>query len=276
MNDRQEGFALLIVLLTMGFLALVGTQLVAAARSDTKLTENLKQAAILEAAADGAVAHALFAIQAAHDPDLRADGVARILRIGQTAVSIRVWNENDRVNPNIASTVLLRYLIVQAGTPPALADRLAADMVDWRTAGSNLRDGEAKAVRYRAAGLSYAPPGTPFQTVQEVTDVLGMTPELFKRLAPHLTVLTDTDPDLTTSDPVVRQALTDASGIADDAQTTPTITDPVVRIEATSIGKDGGRFRLLVVASTDFQAADPHVNILLREHLLAIDGNAAE
>jgi len=53
MNRRQRGFALLIVLLTMGFLALIGTQLVAAARSDTRLANNLKQEAMLQAAADG-------------------------------------------------------------------------------------------------------------------------------------------------------------------------------------------------------------------------------
>ena len=49
MNNRQKGFALLLVLLTMGFLALLGTQLVAAARTDTRLADNLKQAAVLEA-----------------------------------------------------------------------------------------------------------------------------------------------------------------------------------------------------------------------------------
>ena len=54
MSNRQRGFALLIVLWTVAFLALLGTQIVAAGRSDTQLADNLKQEAVLEAAADGA------------------------------------------------------------------------------------------------------------------------------------------------------------------------------------------------------------------------------
>jgi type II secretory pathway component PulK len=45
------------------------------------------------------------------------------------------------------------------------------------------------------------PAGTPFRSVGELRDVLGMTPELFAGLAPDLTVLTDGDRDLSTRDP---------------------------------------------------------------------------
>jgi hypothetical protein len=40
--------------------------------------------------------------------------------------------------------------------------------------------------------------------------------DLFARIAPHLTVLTDDgDPDISAHDPVVARALTDAAGVAD-------------------------------------------------------------
>jgi len=266
---RQKGFALLIVLLTMGFLALIGTQIVAAARSDTRLAGNLKQEAVLQAAADGAVENVMFAMQAARTPQFRADGVPRELRIGDTVVAVRVEKESDRVNLNTAAAALLRALMVQVGAAPALADRLSAAILDWRTAGTNARNGGAKAPQYQAAGLSYAPPGTPFQSVEELVQVLGMTPALLERLAPHLTVLTDGDPDMTTRDPVVSRALTDASGIADDTSGASTTFDDVLRIVATATGRDGARYSLLVVASANFQNAAPRVNILLRQRLTA-------
>jgi len=272
MNHRrkrtaQQGFALLIVLLTMGLLALLGTQLVAAARSDTRLAENLKQQAVLEAAADGAVAHALFAMRAARDSQFQPHRPPRELLIGPTPVLVSIENESDRVNLNIASGGLLRALLVQVGEAPAVADRLAAAILDWRTAGSNPRQGGAKIEQYRAAGLAFAPPGTPFQSVGELNDVLGMTPGLFERLAPHLTVLTDSDPDMTTRDPVVSRALTDASGVADDTVGGQATDDQVLRIIATAIGHDGARYSVEVVASADFQAAPPRVNILLRRRV---------
>lgn len=265
MSVRQRGFALLVVLWTVGFLGLLGTQIVAAGRSNMQLAGNLKQEAVLRAAADGAVANAVFLMLAARDKRFQADGAVREIRIGQTSVLVRIENESDRINLNTASGPLLRALIVQVGSAPASADRLAATILDWRTSGANPRRGGAKAADYRAAGLAYGPPGTPFQSVDELEDVLGMSPDLFERLAPHLTVLTDGDPDLSTRDPVVARALTDAAGVADDTVGSQQTADHVLRITVTAIGADSARYATVVVASADFQSASPHVNILWHE-----------
>jgi general secretion pathway protein K len=266
MIDRQRGFALLIVLWTVGFLALLGTQIIAAGRSDTQLADNLKQEAVLEAAADGAVQNVTFLILAAKDPRFQTFGVVTEVRVGETPILVRVENENDRINLNTASTVLLRSLILEVGSAPGLADRLAAAILDWRTAGANARPNGAKASDYRAAGRDYGPPGTPFQSVGELEDVLGMTPDLFARMAPHLTVLTDDDPDMSTRDPVVARALTDVAGVADDSGAAQQNADPLLRITVTAIGRGAARYSLVAVASADFQNALPRVNILLREH----------
>jgi general secretion pathway protein K len=265
MSNRQRGFALLIVLWTVGFLALLGTQILAASRSDTQLADNLKQEAVLEAAAEGAVQNVIFSMQAARDPRFRADGVVRPTRVGRTTVLVRVNNEGDRVNLNTASAVLLRSLIIEVGGAPGLADHLAAAILDWRTSGINARQGGAKAPDYQAAGRAYGPPGTPFQSVDELADILGMTPDLFARLNPHLTVLTDGDPDMSTRDPIVARALTDAAGAADDSGTAQQTADQLLRIDVTAMGHGAARYSLIIVASADFQNTSPRVNILLRE-----------
>ena len=270
MSNRQRGFALLIVLWTMGFLALLGTQIVAAGRSDTQLADNLKQAAVLAAAADGAVANVMFQMQAAKDPRLRADGVAHEVRIGGTAVLLRIENESDRVNLNTASAVLLRSLIIEVGGAAAVADHLAAAILDWHTSGANSRAGGAKAPDYQAAGRPYRPPGTPFRSVDELTSVLGMTADLYARLAPHLTVLSDGDPDMSTRDPIVARALVDAAGVADDATLEPQTGDQVLRISVTAVGHQSARYSMVVVASADFRNASPRVNILLRQRVNAV------
>jgi general secretion pathway protein K len=265
-TDRQQGFALLIVLWTLGFLALLGTQIIAAGRSDTQLADNLKQEAVLEAAADGALQNVTFLILAAKDPRFQTFGAVSEMRVGETPVLVRVENESDRINLNTASRVLLRSLIVEVGSAPSLADRLAATILDWRSPGAGARPNGAKASDYRSAGRNYGPPGTPFQSVDELDDVLGMTPELFARMAPHLTVLTDGDPDMSTRDPVVARALTDVAGVADDSGAAPQNADPLLRITVTAIGRGAARYSLVAVVSGDFQNATPRVNILLREH----------
>src|SRR5271168_2184939 len=203
MNARQRGFALLIVLWTMGFLALLGTQIVAAGRSDTQLADNLRRQAVLEAAADGAIANVTFRMQAATDPTLRPDATEHEVQIGQTRVLVRVENESDRINLNTASIGLLRAFIIAVGGTPSQANQLSAAILDWRTSGTVARQGGAKLSDYRAAGRAYGPPEAPFQSVDELADVLGMTPDLFARLEPHLTVLTDGDPDMSTRDVIV-------------------------------------------------------------------------
>ena len=52
---RQRGFALLIVLWAVVFLAFLVTQLTAAGRLETHIASNLRVAAVAEAAADGAL-----------------------------------------------------------------------------------------------------------------------------------------------------------------------------------------------------------------------------
>lgn len=265
MNKRQRGFALLVVLWTVGFLALLGTQIVSAGRSDTQLADNLKQEAALETAADGAISHVMFVMLAAKDPKFQADGIEREMRIGSVKVLVQVENESDRINLNTASGGLLRALIIEVGGQPATADRLSAAILDWRTSGINPRPGGAKAADYQAAGRPYGPPGTPFQSVAELADVLGMTPELFARMVPHVTVLTDGDPDLSTRDPVVGRALTDAAGVADDISGGGQSADQMLRIKITAVGRGHVRYSLVAVASGDFQNASPRINILLRQ-----------
>jgi len=266
-----KGFALLVVLWTVGFLGLLGTWIVAAGRSDTQLAGNLKQDAALRAAADGAVADVLFQRLAVRNPRFQADGPIQQVRVGRTPVLVRVVNESDRINLNTASGPLLRALFLELGSAPAFANQLAAAILDWRTSGANPRPNGAKAPDYLAAGRTYGPPGTPFQSVDELADVLGMTPDLFGRAAPHLTVLTDGDPDLTTRDPVVARALVDSAGVADDTGGSPQTADQVLRITATAIGAGAARYTAVVVAAADFQNASPHVNILLRDHTVRAD-----
>ncbi len=261
----ERGFALLIVLWTMGFLAVLGSRIVTAGRSDTRLTDNLKQQAVLQSAADGAIADVMFSLLAARDPHIQPDGLVRTIRIGQILVQARIENESDRINLNRASPALLRALIVGAGGSPAVAEQLAGAIVAWRDVGVGTGQRVAQVPQYRAAGRSYGPPGTPFESLDELADVVGMTPALFARLAPHLTVLTRNDPDGSTRDPVVARALADSAGVADlGGERQAVDDDAVLRISVTATGPGNARYVAVVVASADFQTPAPRIDILMR------------
>ena len=71
---------------------------------------------------------------------------------------------------------------------------------------------KVKSDEYRDAGRDYGPSGAPFQSLDELRDVLGMTPELFAKLEPHLSIYTQDDPSRAVADPIVRQAMIEAAG----------------------------------------------------------------
>ena len=207
-----RGFALLLVLWTLVLLALLITRLTSAGRSEAQLTFNLRAAAQARAAADGGFYAAVFHLVDASAGRWRAGGAAHILRIGSIPVSVRVASEAGKINPNSAQPQLMAALLHQLGADTRTAASIAGAVADWRFPGDQPRADGAKAPAYRAAGRDYGPPGSPFQSLDELGLVLGMTPGLLAKLTPHLTLYHEGEPDPRIADPVVLRALREAGG----------------------------------------------------------------
>ena len=204
-NDR--GFALLIVLWSLALLSLLAVRLTATSRTELRLADNIRNAAVVEAQADGLIYGAIVQLMRDTPQQRGADGIAYAVPISGGAATLRINSLAGRVNPNVASEDVLQALIQQVGVAAAPASRLAAAIADWRSPGQTPRPGGAKAEQYRAARLPYTPPNAPFASVDEVGLVLGMTPDVLTRLVPHMTVFYPADPVWTAADPVVAQAL---------------------------------------------------------------------
>ena len=244
MAGHQGGFALLVVLWSLALLALLGTHVTATGRAEVQLAANLRGAAAAEAAADGALHQAIFHLLDPSPRRWRPDGVPReIASPGGAAATVRIESEQGKINPNFAPAGLLQALLPLLGVEPRTAASLAASILDWRTAGSRPRPGGAKEPEYRAAGRDYAPPGRPFESLEELGLVLGMPPELLARLTPFLSIYQGGDPDLRFAHPVVAQALADAAGRGGDIEVeAESNTVPVVVITAAAALPGGARF----------------------------------
>ncbi|MEO7084572.1 MAG: helix-hairpin-helix domain-containing protein, partial [Gemmatimonadaceae bacterium] len=66
---------------------------------------------------------------------------------------------------------------------------LAQSIMDWRDADSIPRPNGAERDAYIKAEKLALPANAPFRTVEELQDVMGMTPEIYQKAAPYLTVL---------------------------------------------------------------------------------------
>jgi general secretion pathway protein K len=244
---RQRGYALLIVLWSLALLALLGTQVLATSRQETQLARNLRDSAVLEAAANGAVQRAIFATldsSAGHWP---ADGITRVLVIGGIPVAVRIDDEAGKVNPNYASTALLQALLSQVGADPATAGAVAAAITQWRDATSVPGHPSPAVAQYTAAGRAYAPTGAPFASLDELGAVLGTTPALLAQLRPHLTVFTDGNP-IATQDSIVARALA-ATGQSTAAS--GGLVSGLVAITADAHGPGAAQYAVHVIVETD-------------------------
>jgi general secretion pathway protein K len=131
---------------------------------------------------------------------------------------------------------------MRLGAGPAEAERVAAAIADWRTPGQVPRPNGAKAAQYRAEGRDYGPPGAPFESLDELQDVRGVTPPMLRALLPYLTLYADRDPIPALAPPVVAAALGDL-GVRGGRG--PADAGDVFRITAAAAGRDG----VLVVRS---------------------------
>lgn len=239
--EDPAGFALLIVLWVLVLIAFIVGHVTSTARSEIQISANIATNAAASAAADGAVYQAIFALlnqNPAHRPTT--DEAVREVRIGRSSVVLRVFNENDWVNPNLASARLLEGLFRALNMPAETAADLADEITQWVGTARTLRPPDELAAEYKAAGLDYAPPETPLESLGELTRVRGMTPQEFVSIQPHVTLFGGREPNLATSDPIVAAAIR----FADQSNSTPGVSGPVY----TGVGQDARVVRILATA----------------------------
>ncbi len=236
---RERGFALLIVLWTVVLLTLLVTQLTSAGRGEAQIAANLRRDAAAELAADGAVQAAMFHMLDGSGSRWVADGTERAMAVARGRATVLLRDQGGKVNPNTAQADMLAALLVALGVEAHGAGALAQSIVEWRT--PPLVPGQSSAAAsYRTAGLAVAPSGTPFASLDEVALVRGMSPALFARLRPHLSVFSVGEARLALADPVVAQAIRAMGGSGAMAEAVPEVS--VVEVTATARMASGAVF----------------------------------
>ncbi len=184
-----RGFALILVLWITALLAVIGASLVSSGRTESRLAHNLAENAKAEALADGAVQRAVLGMLEL-DPDQawRADGRPYRLTYGEGGVEVRIVDEDGKVDLNAAPPELLAGLLGQLGLEADAALAMADRIVDFRDEDHELRPQGAEDPQYLAAGRPLGAQDRPFAAESELLHVLGMTPALYERMRPYVTV----------------------------------------------------------------------------------------
>jgi len=193
----QRGIALVLVLWVLALLTVMALGLTTVQRTESALTRNQLDAARFRALADAAlsdVALDLLTVPLESEPTepiWLPDGRPRVLAFDGSSLQVRVYNEASRLDLNEATRDQLAALIEIAqgeAFDEVQRDQLADAIIDWRDADDLIQLNGAEDGDYASAGLPYGAADRPFRSVEELGQVLGMSPGLYRRLAPDLTV----------------------------------------------------------------------------------------
>ena len=118
----------------------------------------------------------------------RADGTEHLFLFGGGEVRIVIEDEAGKVDLNRAPDALLVDLFVAAGLEHQRASGLVDAIVDFRDRDDLRRLKGAEDGDYAQAGLPYGAKDAPFEAIEELQRVLGMTQALYRAVAPSITV----------------------------------------------------------------------------------------
>jgi len=190
----QRGIALMLVLWVLALLTIIAMGLTATQRTESVLAGNQLDVARFRAAAEASVNYAALHLLTSpvvleEDADTWVpDGVARPWRFAGESLEITVFNEASRIDLNKAPKDLLGALFTAVGLPEDAAVALADAVEDWRDANDLTQLNGAEDGDYENAGRSYGAKDGPFDSVEELQQVLGVNRDIYRTLAPALTV----------------------------------------------------------------------------------------
>lgn len=208
-RTAQGGVALLLVLWASTLLAILLGGYAMLARTEGLQARYQFAQTQAHYAAEAGLMRAVYGLQ---DPQSKqrwiGDGRTYTFEFEGAKVQVAAVDEGGKVNINAATPEVLRNLFLAAGLTPQAAQELDERILDWRRPGGFLGEFNNGGDPYTAAGLPYGPRHAPFASIEELQMVWGMTPTLYRRLAPVLTIWSsNSTPDPNTAPPLALQSI---------------------------------------------------------------------
>jgi general secretion pathway protein K len=184
---RDAGLALVAVLWMLAALAITATGVVYAVRGEVRSVATFREVAVAGALGEAGVVLAARELVGNRDRDT---GLKRFeVVLEQTAVDVRVVPLTGLIDLNAAQEPLLTELIAIAGeVERGRAVGLAQRIIDWRDADDQPRPEGAENSAYAAAGSPFRTRGGPFESPEDLLQVLGVDFDLYTKVRPLVTV----------------------------------------------------------------------------------------
>lgn len=189
LGDCQQGLALIVVLWMLTLLMIMAGSFALTMSRETAILTDIKALAQARALAEGGINIAMLNLLSADEKlRWRSDSSLYEIPFEDARIRIRITDESGKVDINNGDPLLLRKVLGGLGLEEEQLESLSAAIIDWRDPDDIQSPNGAEKAEYQKAGLKFSPPNKPFETIEELQMVMGMTPEFYKQLEPLLTV----------------------------------------------------------------------------------------
>ena len=186
---RQRGIALVLVLWILLLVTISTGAYTLTARMDQLEAHTILSGTQARLAAEAGIN---FAVLSLRDPDelarLVPDGRPYSMNFEGMVVEVRVTDERGKLDINSAAEESFINLFTANGVDVTDAEYLAAAIADWADPDEIERASGAELSAYESAGLAVGPANRSFAMTEELLQVLGMSWELYSRIAPGISV----------------------------------------------------------------------------------------
>lgn len=183
-NGSQRGMVLVIVLWIVTLLAVMAGGFAYSMRVETRLATSAVERAQARALAEAGVVYALaWQLNPEAQKEWPPSGDPQDWEFGGGRVRISVEDAAGRISLNNANPQLLQKILIALGVADTDAEKLAAVIADWRDQDDQTTaPGGAEDAEYRSAGRP-GPKNAPFDSVDELLQILGMDRDIGQRFA---------------------------------------------------------------------------------------------
>ncbi|WP_198243492.1 general secretion pathway protein GspK [methane-oxidizing endosymbiont of Gigantopelta aegis] len=183
MKKSCSGVALVIVIWVLSLLTLMAASFALTMRRETAVVVSMRDHAVIQALAQSGVSMAQkMLLHTDKNKQWRDDGSLYQFSLQNATIRVKILSEAGKFSLNKVDPVTLGQIMVQTPLSQAAQQALISAILDWRDADDLVRINGAEKEEYKVAGLPYGPANQPFRSMQELQQVLGMTPTVYRQL----------------------------------------------------------------------------------------------
>jgi general secretion pathway protein K len=227
LKNKKGGVALILVIWIIVMLMAIVGEFTYSMRTELNITKNFKEEEEAYQLALAGIEHAKIEILTAEGPTYLKDGIlilnqtdeepVRKGSLGKGSFIYTITDEDGKLNINLASVAQLKHLLRGSGVDVTEVDTIVDSIIDWRDRNELHMLNGAEEEYYRSLPEPYSCKDAPFDIIEELLLVKGMTEEVFygsekeeskyKGIMKYLTVMGSGAVNINTTSRVVLEAL---------------------------------------------------------------------